>query len=151
MGNPKPPAPPAPGGRGVHVMRYRTAYAETDQMGRIYYGHFVTWLERARTELLRDLGIRYRDLESTGLFLPVRSLEIRYRRAPRYDEILTFATVVDSTRRASVAFVTAFYAEDGELLATGCVEVAAIDRNGAPARIPDPIRRRLAEAASLSG
>jgi len=131
-------------------MRYRTAYAETDQMGRIYYGHFVIWLERARTELLRDLGIRYRDLESTGLFLPVRSLEVRYRRAPGYDEILTFATIVDRARRASAAFVTAFYAEDGALLAEGRAEVAAVDRNGAPVAIPDRIRRKLTEAASSS-
>ena len=58
----------------------RVRYAETDAMGVAYHGHYFTWFEVARVELMRALGLRYRDLEAEGIYLPVVDCRARYPR-----------------------------------------------------------------------
>ena len=78
----------------VSTCKIRVRYAETDQMGYCYYGNYSAFLEMGRVEALRDLGIRYRDLEKSGIMLPVSTLEINYRIPLRYDEIITVETTI---------------------------------------------------------
>lgn len=75
-----------------HSVRVR--YAETDQMGIAYYGSYAAWLEVARVETLRHLGITYRDLEAQGVMLPVSELNIRYIKPVRYDDELSIRTTI---------------------------------------------------------
>lgn len=68
---------------------YRVPYADTDQMGVVYYGNYLTMFERSRNELLRAVGFTYRELEALGIGLPVVEATISYRLPARYDDLLT--------------------------------------------------------------
>ena len=70
------------------TMQYRVPYADTDQMGVVYYGNYLTIFERARTELMRACGYTYRECEAEGWALPVTHAEVDYKRPARYDDLL---------------------------------------------------------------
>ena len=70
------------------TMDYRVPYADTDQMGVVYYGNYLTILERARSELMRACGYTYRQCEAEGWMLPVVHAEVDYHRPARYDDLL---------------------------------------------------------------
>ena len=70
------------------TMQYRVPYADTDQMGVVYYGNYLTIFERARNELMRACGYTYRTCEAEGWALPVTHAEVDYRRPARYDDLL---------------------------------------------------------------
>lgn len=82
----------------------RVRYAETDAMGVAYHGHYFTWFEVARVELMRTLGLRYRDLEAEGIYLPVVDCRARYLAAARYDAPLQVRTALMAASRARVVF-----------------------------------------------
>ena len=69
-------------------MQYRVPYADTDQMGVVYYGNYLTIFERARNELMRACGYTYRECEAEGWMLPVTHAEVDYKRPARYDDLL---------------------------------------------------------------
>src|SRR3954466_10775820 len=75
----------------------RVRYAETDRMGLLHHANYLVYFEQARTELLRDAGFTYRDLEDQGYLLVLTKFEIRYRRPARYDDLLTIKTKVVRT------------------------------------------------------
>src|SRR5688572_6809365 len=68
------------------VSRLRVRYSETDRMGVVYYANYLVWFEVARAELLRTLGWSYREMEETGVFLPVIEAHCQYLRPARYDD-----------------------------------------------------------------
>ena len=68
------------------VTSVRVRYAETDQMGVVYYANYFVWFEVARTDLLRTLGWTYREMEDSGVLLPVIDAQCEYRRPARYDD-----------------------------------------------------------------
>ena len=70
------------------TMDYRVPYADTDQMGVVYYGNYLTIFERARSELMRACGYTYRQCEAEGWMLPVVHAEVDYHRPARYDDLL---------------------------------------------------------------
>ena len=70
------------------TMEYRVPYADTDQMGVVYYGNYLTLFERARNELMRACGYTYRQCEAEGWMLPVVHAEVDYRSSARYDDLL---------------------------------------------------------------
>ena len=70
------------------TMEYRVPYADTDQMGVVYYGNYLTIFERARNELMRELGYTYRECEAEGWMLPVVHAEVDYGSPARYDDLL---------------------------------------------------------------
>ena len=70
------------------TMQYRVPSADTDQMGVVYYGNYLTIFERARNELMRACGYTYRECEAEGFALPVTHAEVDYRRPARYDDLL---------------------------------------------------------------
>ncbi len=76
------------------TMDYRVPYADTDQMGVVYYGNYLTIFERARSELLRACGYTYRQCEAEGWALPVVHAEVDYHRPARYDDLLEVAAWV---------------------------------------------------------
>lgn len=73
-----------------HVMRVH--YKETDQMGVVHHGNYVSWFEIGRTEMMRDSGIAYRDMENLGLLLPVLDLDVKYHNPARYDDCVAVYT-----------------------------------------------------------
>ena len=70
------------------TIEYRVPYADTDQMGVVYYGNYLALFERARNELMRACGYTYRECESEGFMLPVTHAEVDYRRPAKYDDLL---------------------------------------------------------------
>ncbi len=80
------------------VLDYRVPYADTDQMGVVYYGNYLTLFERARNELMREMGYTYKECEAEGWMLPVIHAEVDYRSPARYDDLLEISAWVQALK-----------------------------------------------------
>ncbi len=121
----------------VHETQFRVRYGETDQMGFVYYGKYAEYFEVGRVELIRSLGLSYKEIEERGIFLPVADLHVRYRKAARYDDLLTVRTKLMEIPRSSFLTEYEIMNEAGELLVTGEVKLAFVDRvRMVPVRAP---------------
>ncbi len=124
--------------------RVRVRYAETDKMGVVYYANYFVWFEVGRTDLLRETGWNYRDMETEGFALPVIEATCTYRESAKYDDDLEVLTTGEMLSPVRVKFhYEVVRAADAATLATGSTVHAAIDRNGRPCRLPDRVRTRL--------
>jgi acyl-CoA thioester hydrolase len=113
-------------------------------MGVAWHGEYLAWFEVGRTELLRGLGLTYRELEEQGLRLPVIEVQVRYRLPAVYDDLLEIRTTLSHLSGARVAFGYEVVREGTQgPLATGTTAHAAVDRQGRPRRLPEELRRRL--------
>ncbi len=124
----------------------RVTYADTDRMGVVYYANYLRFFEQGRTELLRGLGARYRDLElERRLFLPAAEAYCRYEAPARYDDLLTVRTWVSALGKASVSFAYEVLGEgpSGRRLAAGRTRHAVVDERWKPARLPEDLRAAL--------
>ena len=72
----------------------RVRYAETDQMNVVYYGNYAQYFEVARAESIRNLGYTYREMETTGVMMPVVEMQTKFLRPAHYDDLLTIRTVL---------------------------------------------------------
>jgi len=106
---------------GSHETRLRVRYAETDQMGVVYYANYLVWMEVGRAEYFRAAGGRYRDMEvDDGIRLAVVEAHCRYLRPARYDEEITVKTWIASANRRAVEFQYEISdAQSGRQLAAG--------------------------------
>ena len=127
-------------------IQIRVRYADTDRMGYVYYGKYAEYFEVGRVEALRALGFRYRDLENEqGVMLPVASLEIKYKAAAHYDDLLTVRTRISSLPTRMIAFEHEILNEEGELLTEGVVKLVFVDIESgkstqAPSSLMDTIK-----------
>jgi acyl-CoA thioester hydrolase len=108
--------------------RIRTRYAETDQMGYVYYGNYAQYFEVARVEAMRDLGMSYRELEDRGIMLPVISFNIDYLKPALYDENLNIITKIMELPSVRIKFDYETYNEGGELLNTASTTLVFINK-----------------------
>ena len=124
------------------LTRLRARYAETDQMGVVYYANYFVWMEVARVNHCRALGFEYRDMErEAGAFLAVTEASCRYRSSARFDDEVEIETRVEDVRSRSLRFVYAMRrAEDGRLLAEGHTLHTITDRAGSAIRMPERFR-----------
>ena len=101
-------------------MEYRVPYADTDQMGVVYYGNYLTIFERARNELMRACGYTYRECEAEGFMLPVIHAEVDYKSPAKYDDLLDVTAFVQLQKgvRLEIACEVRRKGED-QLLASG--------------------------------
>jgi len=122
----------------------RVRYAETDQMGVAHHGEYFTWFEVGRTDLLRGLGMTYRDLEQQGLRLPVIEAQARFYSPAYYDDLLEIRTRVTGLTGVRVSFAYEVH-RSGTLraLAVASTAHAAVDPSGRPRRLPAELRSRL--------
>jgi acyl-CoA thioester hydrolase len=89
----------------AHTVSIRVRYAETDQMGVVYYANYFVWFEVGRVELMRSLGFDYREIEEQAqCFLPVVEANCRYKAPARYDDLLTLETRVLNQRTSMIRF-----------------------------------------------
>ncbi len=123
----------------------RVRYAETDGMGVVYYGNYLTWFEVGRADLLRQLGGSYREIEEDeNIHLPVLEAHCRYHKPARYDDLVDIVTRASRPSRARVQFdYQLSRAEDGVLLASGSTLHAAVGRDGRPRRLPRKLQELL--------
>ncbi|SRR5579875_203013 len=124
----------------------RVRYAETDQMGVVYYGNYFTWFEVGRAEFCRQLGFDYKQMEiEDDSFIVVAEASCRYRRPARYDDLLTIRTRVTESRKRTLRFsYEILRQETGEQLATGETTHVICDRLGQPKSLPEKYRRFFA-------
>ncbi len=99
-----------------HKIQVRVRYAETDQMGVVYYGNYATYLEVARVEAFRYLGLSYKAMEDMGIMMPVVEYKTKYIRPARYDDLLTIHVKIDRMPSAKIVFLYELYNEEGVLL-----------------------------------
>jgi acyl-CoA thioester hydrolase len=132
----------------LHEFEFRVAYADTDRMGVVYYGNYFMLFERGRTELLRNLGFRYRDFEETlHTFLPAMDAQCSYLAPAKYDDLIRIRTWVAELGAAHVTFRYEIHnAENGRLLARGSTKHASVNQNWKPVRIPSAVRAVLRSA-----
>ena len=121
--------------------RIRVRYAETDKMGVVYYANYFVWFEVGRTDLLRESGWNYREMEIDGFALPVIEAHCTYRESAKYDddiEVRTSGTMLSPVRVQFTYEVVRM--ADAATLATGTTVHATLDRNGRPCRLPPRVR-----------
>ena len=88
-----------------HATTIRVRYAETDQMGVVYYANYLVWMEVARVEFCKAIGFSYKEMErDDGIFLAVAESHCRYVSPARFDDEVTVATSVPSANRRLVTF-----------------------------------------------
>ncbi len=116
-----------------HSIELRVRYAETDQMKYVYYGHYAQYFEMGRTDLIRSLGITYREMEEDwGVMLPVRALQIQYKRPAKYDDLLRVVSRIEDEPKASIRIHHEVYRKEGGsevLLVNGMVELVFVDKD----------------------
>ncbi len=119
----------------------RVRYAETDNMGVVYYANYLVWFEVARADLLRHAGWSYREMEIEGFSLPVIEAHCEYRQPARYDDEVEVRTagVLVSPVRLRFDYEVA-RAADSVVLAHGHTIHASLGRDGRPCRLPDRAR-----------
>jgi acyl-CoA thioester hydrolase len=123
----------------------RVRYAETDQMGVVYYANYLVWFEIGRTEWLRETGWTYREMEADGLALPVIEAHCEYRAGARYDDDLEIRTTGRLVSPVRLAFDYEIVRRaDAAILAIGHTVHATVDRGGRPVRLPARVKELLA-------
>jgi acyl-CoA thioester hydrolase len=129
---------------GVRRTRVRVRYAETDQMGVVYYANYLIWFEVARVEWLRQGGWSYRDMEHEGMALPVIEAHCEYRLPARYDDEIEIAAKGTLLTPVRVRFdYNVVRVADNALAAVGHTVHAAVDAGGKPRRLPSRVREML--------
>ncbi len=115
----------------------RVRYVETDKMGVAHHTHYFSWMEQARTELMRQNGLSYRELEEKGYMLPVREAHCRYRHALSYDDEVTVEAELLEIGGASLKTGYRVYrVEDGTLAAEGYTVHPFTDKGGKIVKAP---------------
>lgn len=97
-------------------IQIRVRYAETDQMGYVYYGNYASYFEVARVETLRNLGFSYKAIEESGIILPVLSYSVKYIKPAYYDDLLTIKVRIIEVPMARIKFDYETYNEKDELI-----------------------------------
>lgn len=127
------------------VVRVRVRFYETDLMGIVHHGSYVSYLEVARVEWLRRRGVAYASWASAGLHLAVVEVNLRYRAPARFDDEIDVETVLGERKAASIRFdYRLVRAADGALLAEGSTRLACVDDKGQLRRVREEVVEVLA-------
>ena len=130
------------------VVSFRVRYSETDQMGTYYNSRPLEWFELGRTDLLRNIGMAYSDMEKKGVLLPVIEAHLEYRGRARYDDLLKIVTTASMVGRARIRFdVRILHAERNAEIVRGYTIHVFADASGKPIRPPAPLLAALGETS----
>ncbi|MEQ6124847.1 thioesterase family protein [Pseudotenacibaculum sp. MALMAid0570] len=122
----------------------RVRYGETDQMGVVYHGNYANYFEVARTEWLRSLGVTYKDMEESGIMLPVVSLSFSFIKPAKYDDILTVTVFLKKKPLVKIDFDYEIINQNREKISTGNSVLAFMDmKTNRPTKCPDYILEKL--------
>jgi acyl-CoA thioester hydrolase len=133
--------------------RFRVRYAETDQMGVVYYSNYLVWFEVGRTEFCRQRGFAYRDMEEQeGLYIIVAEARCRYKAPAHYDDEIEVRTYLRDVRKRVLVFGYEIYCTaTDELLAEGETVHVITNRDGRPRPLPDKYRELLMAGMKAAG
>ncbi|HTR29981.1 MAG TPA: thioesterase family protein [Puia sp.] len=126
--------------------KIRVRYAETDQMNVVYHGNYAQYFEVGRVESIRKLGLSYKDVEASGIVMPVIEWTAKFVRPARYDDLLTVRTAVKKWPvDYRIEFHQEVYNEEGQLLTTGKVliyflKAGTLERTSMPGEMARTLR-----------
>lgn len=122
----------------VHVSDIRVRYADTDQMKIVYYGRFFEYFEQGRSDLLREIGMAYPEIEAMGIYLPVIEAGSKYKHSARYDDLLHVETTLKEMPVARVRIEYRVFRNDESVpMAEGFTVHSFINAaTGKPTRAP---------------
>lgn len=103
----------------INEVQIRVRYAETDQMGFVYYGNYATYFEVGRVESLRKLGLSYKEMEESGIMLPVLDYQSKFIKPAKYDDLLTIRTIIKEKPSVRIKFEYEVLNENKDLLTQG--------------------------------
>ena len=120
-----------------HEIQVRVRYAETDQMGYVYYGNYATYFEVARVEAMRAVGFSYKKMEEEGVMMPVLELKNQFKSPGRYDELLTIRISIPKMPTLKILFQYEVIGEDGREIGLGETTLVFVNKKiSKPVRMP---------------
>jgi acyl-CoA thioester hydrolase len=138
----------------THAREYlhtvRVPYAHTDAMGVVYYAHYYVYFEMARSEMLREAGTPYSELEKKGIGLPVVESHCEYHGSARYDDLLTIRTRCTGFRGVRL-HIEYLVERNGERLATGYTEHVCIGPGGKVLKPIPELKRMIGDRQHHDG
>ena len=127
-------------------MDVRIYYEDTDAGGVVYHANYICYMERARTEFLREHGLSVREMHEMGIIFPVVAIEANYRAPARLDDLLEVKTQIAAMKNSSfVAAQQVVRKEDGKLLVDARVTLACVNTDMRARRLPEEIRELFAK------
>ena len=122
----------------------RVRYAETDRMGYVYYGNYAQYFEVGRVEALRQLGYSYKEIEDSGVILPVVDLQVKFKKPALYDDELIISTFIKELPSVRIRFEYEVRNQNDELICTGETSLVFVDpERNKPCRAPEGIVEAL--------
>ena len=106
----------------------RVRYGETDQMGFVYYGVYAQYYEVGRVEAMRSLGLSYKEMEDSGILMPVINLTVNYKKPALYDDEVRIVTTVKEIPSLRITFHYECFNQKNELLNNGTVTLVFLDK-----------------------
>jgi len=129
---------------GANEITFRVRYGETDQMGVVYHGNYAQYLEMGRISWLRSFDLSYKEMEESGIMLPVISLQVNYKKSALFDDLLTLKTILKKTPSVRIEFDYLLLNQNNEILAEANTVLVFMDVNKKrPIRCPDYILKKL--------
>ena len=128
-----------------HRTQIRVKYKDTDRMGVVYYGNYLTFFEVARAEFMRDLGFPYSYLEAQGYTLVVTEAAAKYHANVGYDAVINIKTMITELGKVRIRFDYRIFDEEELLLVSGHTVHACINAKLKPSRIPIYLRKVIQE------
>lgn len=123
---------------------YRVCYADTDKMGYMYYGNYARLYEIARVEMLRSVGISYKELEDNGIGLPVFENYSKYHQPAKYDDVLTIRCQINQKPSVRITFDYAIFNQDKQLIHEGKTTLVFMSMPTQKViRVPDDILKAI--------
>lgn len=128
-----------------HQLDFRVEYHDTDGQRRVHHANYPVYFERGRVEMLRDAGVRYRDLENDGIFLVVTEMHTRFHDAAEFDDVLRLTTQLIEVRKVRLSH--RYLVHRGEnLIAEAESTIACVTHAGRPTRLPDRLVQTMRDA-----
>lgn len=127
-----------------NTMTFRVRYAETDQMGIVHHANYPVYYEMGRTEMFREIGLPYDEMERRGIMLPLVNLHCDYKKPAYYDQELTLTTMVKEMPSTRIRFDYRLTNQAGETINEGYTTLVFMDsQKRRPVRIPTDLAKEL--------
>lgn len=121
-------------------------YSETDGQRRVHHANYLNYFERGRVEMLRSMGISYKQLEQDGLVLVVTEMNVRYQAAAEFDDVLELTTKLMEIRKVRIRHRYQLHRGEDLIVEADSV-IACLGQDGSPRRLPELLRLARADRA----
>lgn len=128
----------------MNKLNIRVSYRDTDKMGVVYYANYFVFFEMGRTELMRQIGFTYDEMEKQGLYFPVVNAQCNYHAPAHYDDLITVETTISELKNVTVTFSYKIKCDD-KVLVTGSTKHPLVNYAFKPTRIPQNLKDLLQE------